>query len=181
MAQPRKIPCIEDDRETADLIVEELRDRGFEVGVAYGGPDGLMSIMRATPDLVLCDVSMPNMTGFEVLQRLNSAAVRTHTVRLSDRLGDRENELRGRQLGADDCVSNDRFGSIIEARASRAPSFSQNSSSSRIGRSKSSPQWRAARPRQTSRASSASPSGPSIFISTTPHQTARRHTHRSRD
>jgi DNA-binding response OmpR family regulator len=97
---------------------------------------------------------MPNMSGFEVLQRLNSAAVRTHTVRLSDRLGDRENELRGRQLGADDCVSNDRFGSIIEARASRAPSFSQNSSSSRIGRS----EWRAARPRQTSRASSASPS-----------------------
>jgi DNA-binding response OmpR family regulator len=66
---PGKSWCIEDDRETADLIVEGLRDRRFEVSVAYRGPDGLMSIMRATPDPVLCDVGIPNMTGLEVLQR----------------------------------------------------------------------------------------------------------------
>jgi len=72
----RKILCIEDDRETAGLIAEELVDRGFQVSLAHSGQEGLMAIMRATPDLVLCDVSMPNMSGFEVLERLNEIAPR---------------------------------------------------------------------------------------------------------
>ena len=58
MAQAhRKILCIEDDRETAGLIAEELRERGFEVGVADGGQEGLMAIMRSTPDLCRCDAT----------------------------------------------------------------------------------------------------------------------------
>src|SRR5580704_2031089 len=72
----RKILCIEDDRETAGLIAEELVDRGFAVDVAYSGQEGLMAIMRSTPDLVLCDFSMPTMTGLEVLERLNEIAPR---------------------------------------------------------------------------------------------------------
>jgi DNA-binding NarL/FixJ family response regulator len=118
----RKILCIEDDRETAGLIAEELVDRGFQVSLAYGGQEGLMAIMRATPDLVLCDVSMPNMTGFEVLERLNEIAPRLGYLPFVflTALTDRDNELRGRQLGADDYVSKpidfDRLAFIIEAR-----------------------------------------------------------------
>jgi CheY-like chemotaxis protein len=70
----RKILCIEDDRETAGLIAEGLADRGFRVSLARSGQEGLMAIMRATPHLVLCDVSMSHMTGFEVLERLNEIA-----------------------------------------------------------------------------------------------------------
>jgi len=77
MAQARRtILCIEDDRETAALIAEELVERGFDVGMVYGGQDGLMAIMKSTPDLVLCDVTMPGMTGFEVLERLKELAPR---------------------------------------------------------------------------------------------------------
>ena len=103
----RKILCIEDDRETAGLIAEELADRGFDVSVAYGGQEGLMAIMKATPDLVLCDVSMPAMTGFEVLERLNEIAPRLGRIPLVflTALADRENELKGRRLGADDYVT----------------------------------------------------------------------------
>jgi CheY-like chemotaxis protein len=72
----RKILCIEDDRETAALIAEELIDCGFEVSTAYGGQEGLLAIMKATPDLVLYDISMPTMTGFEVLERLTEFAPR---------------------------------------------------------------------------------------------------------
>ena len=65
MAQARKkILGIEDDRETAALIAEELIVCGFEVSTAYGGEEGLLAIMKATADLVLCDISMPTMTGF---------------------------------------------------------------------------------------------------------------------
>ena len=59
----RKILCIEDDRETAALIAEELVERGFEVAIAHGGQEGLLAIMRATPDIILCDIGMPSMTG----------------------------------------------------------------------------------------------------------------------
>lgn len=118
----RKILCIEDDRDTAGLIAEELADRGFEVSVVYGGQEGLMAIMRARPDLILCDISMPAMTGFEVLERLNQIAPslgRIPFVFLTA-LADRETELKGRQLGADDYVTKpidfDRLLFIINAR-----------------------------------------------------------------
>jgi DNA-binding NarL/FixJ family response regulator len=118
----RQILCIEDDRETAGLIAEELADRGFEVDVAFGGPEGLMAIMRKTPDLVLCDISMPNMTGFEVLERLNEITPRLGPLPFIflTALADRQDELRGRLLGADDYVTKpidfDRLVLIINAR-----------------------------------------------------------------
>jgi PleD family two-component response regulator len=81
-----KDSCIEDNREAASLIAEELVDRGFDVGIAHGGQEGLMAVMTATPDLILCDVSMPGMTGFEVLERLNEIAPESgpDTVGISD-------------------------------------------------------------------------------------------------
>jgi DNA-binding NarL/FixJ family response regulator len=103
----RKILCIEDDREIATLIAEELSDYGFEVRIAYGGQEGLLAIMKATPDLVLCDISMPTMTGFEVLERLNEFAPRLGRIPFVflTALVDRDNVLKGRGLGADDYVS----------------------------------------------------------------------------
>jgi DNA-binding NarL/FixJ family response regulator len=120
----RKILCIEDDRETAGLIAEELTDRGFEVCVAHGGQEGLMAIMTATPDLILCDISMPVMSGFAVLKRLNELSPRLGRIPLIflTALADRDNELVGRRLGADDYITKpidyDRLVLIINARMS---------------------------------------------------------------
>ena len=118
----KKILCIEDDRETAALIVEELEDRDFEVSVAYSGQEGLLTIMKNSPDLVLCDIGMPTMTGFEVLERLTEFAPRIGRIPFVflTALGDRASELKGRALGADDYVTKpidfDRLGLIIQAR-----------------------------------------------------------------
>jgi DNA-binding NarL/FixJ family response regulator len=73
---PKKILCIEDDRETAALIAEELIDRGYEVTVAHDGREGLAAILKTMPDLVLSDISMPVMSGFELLERLIALAPR---------------------------------------------------------------------------------------------------------
>ena len=108
MAQGRsKILCIEDDRETAALIAEELTDRGYEVVVAHDGQEGFAAILRTLPDLVLCDISMPIMSGFEVLERLTGLMPRFGNMPFVflTALTDRENELKGRQLGADDYVT----------------------------------------------------------------------------
>lgn len=123
MAQARqKILCIEDDRETAALISEELIDCGFEVSTAYGGEEGLLAIMKATPDLVLCDISMPTMTGLEVLERLTEFAPRLGRIPFVfvTALANRDNELKGRRLGVNDYVAKpidfERLVFIINAR-----------------------------------------------------------------
>jgi DNA-binding response OmpR family regulator len=103
----KKILCIEDDRETAALIAEELVDRGYEVRIAHDGREGLAAILKVMPDLVLSDISMPVMSGFEVLERLTELAPRFSKMPFVflTALTDRDNELRGRQLGADDYVT----------------------------------------------------------------------------
>jgi DNA-binding response OmpR family regulator len=118
----RKILCIEDDRETAALIAEELIDRGYAVTVAHDGREGLAAILRTMPDLVLSDISMPLMSGFELLERLIDLAPRFAKMPFIflTALTDRENELKGRQLGADDYVTKpidfDMLDAIIAAR-----------------------------------------------------------------
>ena len=103
----RKILCIEDDRETAALIAEELTERGFDVQLAHDGREGFSAILKIMPDLVLSDISMPVMSGFELLERLTSLAPRFGTMPFVflTALTDRDNELKGRQLGADDYVT----------------------------------------------------------------------------
>jgi DNA-binding response OmpR family regulator len=123
MAGARKrILCVEDDRETAALIVEELAGRGFEPSVAYDGQDGFVAILKTTPDLVLCDINMPIMSGFEVLERLIELAPRFGRIPFVflTAMTDRTNELHARRLGADDYVTKpidfDMLHTIITAR-----------------------------------------------------------------
>ncbi|HTD85935.1 MAG: response regulator transcription factor [Alphaproteobacteria bacterium] len=123
MAETRKkVLCIEDDRETAALIAEELVERGFEVSVAHDGRAGFAAILKNMPDLVLSDISMPVMSGFEVLERLTALEPRFAKMPFVflTALTDRDNELKGRQLGADDYVTKpidfDVLTTIINAR-----------------------------------------------------------------
>jgi DNA-binding NarL/FixJ family response regulator len=124
MAQARKkrILCIEDDRETAALIEEDLLERGSEVILASDGREGFAAILKHMPDLVLSDISMPVMSGFEVLERLTALAPRFRNMPFVflTALSDRENELKGRHLGADDYVTKpidfDVLATIITAR-----------------------------------------------------------------
>lgn len=118
----KKIVCIEDDSETAALIAEELVDRGYAVALAHDGGEGFAAILRTMPDLVLSDISMPVMSGFELLERLTALAPRFSTMPFVflTALTDRDNELKGRQLGADDYVTKpidfDVLATIIAAR-----------------------------------------------------------------
>jgi DNA-binding NarL/FixJ family response regulator len=123
----KRILCIEDDQETGTLIAEDLEERGYTVTVELNGQGGLEAILKTAPDLVLCDIDMPGMTGFEVLESLTSIAPQiepTPFVFLTA-LSDRENEMKGRRLGADDYVIKpidfERLASIIEVRLRQGP------------------------------------------------------------
>ena len=121
-ARKKRILCIEDDRETAALIEEDLLERGYEVILASDGREGFAAILKQMPDLVLSDISMPVMSGFEVLERLTALAPRFRNMPFVflTALSDRENELKGRHLGADDYVTKpidfDVLATIITAR-----------------------------------------------------------------
>lgn len=66
------ILCIEDEPEMIDLIRLILGRRGFEVKGANGGVEGLKMIRQELPDLVLLDLMMPDMDGWDVYQQLKS-------------------------------------------------------------------------------------------------------------
>jgi DNA-binding NarL/FixJ family response regulator len=121
----KRILCIEDDPETAALITEDLQERGYAVTIALDGGAGLEAILKTPPDLVLCDISMRGMTGFDVLERLTSLSPQFEFLPFVfvTALADRETELRGRRLGADDYVTKpidfEVLATIIEARLAR--------------------------------------------------------------
>src|SRR4029078_12046661 len=77
------------------------------VTVAHDGREGLAAILRIMPDLVLSDISMPPVYGFELLERLIGLAPRFAKMPFVflTALTDRDNELKARQLGADDYVT----------------------------------------------------------------------------
>jgi len=68
----RKVVCIEDDAAMIDLVKLILKNRGFEVLGATRGPEGLELIASEKPDLVLLDLMMPDMDGWDVYQRMKA-------------------------------------------------------------------------------------------------------------
>jgi DNA-binding response OmpR family regulator len=125
MLAKQRILCVEDDRETAALIGEELAEQGYEVLLAHDGQEGFGAVLKLIPDLVLCDINMPLMSGFQVLEQLTALEPRFNDMPFVflTALADRENELLGRQLGADDYVTKpidfEILGAIIRTRLAR--------------------------------------------------------------
>lgn len=68
----RQVVCIEDELEMIDLIRLILGRKGFEVIGAEGGKQGLETIREIKPDLVLLDLMMPDMDGWEVYQQIKA-------------------------------------------------------------------------------------------------------------
>ncbi len=68
----KRIVCIEDEMEMIDLIQLILGRRGFEVTGASGGKEGLELVRGTHPDLVLLDLMMPDMDGWEVYQQMKA-------------------------------------------------------------------------------------------------------------
>jgi len=66
----QKILCIEDEASLRADIADELTEAGYEVIEAANGKDGIEKILRYRPDLILCDIHMPILNGFEVLSEI---------------------------------------------------------------------------------------------------------------
>ena len=99
----KKIIILEDEQVLQKALSIELLGAGFEVMSALDGEAGLALIQKEMPDLVLLDLAMPKMNGFEVLKKLKeSDATKNIAVIILSNLGSDEDKKKGMELGAKD-------------------------------------------------------------------------------
>jgi DNA-binding response OmpR family regulator len=111
------IVLVEDDAVLAKVFKEELEDEKFTVHHAGDGEKGLEMVKSKMPDLVLLDILMPKMNGFQVLEELKKAPETQHIpVMMITALGSDEDIKKGLQLGAGDYVvkSQHAIGEMVE-------------------------------------------------------------------
>lgn len=113
----KKILIVEDDKFLRELIVRKLANEGYEVVEAVDGEQGIQRIKETKPDLVLLDLILPGIDGFDVLaQKKEDPFVASIPVIVLSNLGQKEDVDRGLGLGATDYLIKAHFtpGEIIE-------------------------------------------------------------------
>jgi DNA-binding NtrC family response regulator len=106
MAEKFQVLIVEDDPLEADLLSQELTDHGYNIRWAEDGEKALQMIKHSLPDLVLLDVILPKMDGFEVVKQIKSST-RTHTIPviMVTALADMDERVKGLDSGADDYIT----------------------------------------------------------------------------
>ena len=100
----KRILIVEDNRDLAFGLRSNLAMEGYDVRVADTGPDGLHQAKVFRPDLVVLDLMLPQMDGFEVLEAMREDGLTMPVLILSAR-GEEIDKVRGLRLGADDYVT----------------------------------------------------------------------------
>lgn len=112
-----RVLVVEDDRFLRELMVRKLKTEGYDVQAASDGEEGLKSIKELKPELVLLDLILPGIDGFEVLSRKREdAEISAIPVIILSNLGQKDEVERGLSLGAVDYLIKAHFtpGEIIE-------------------------------------------------------------------
>ncbi len=100
------ILCVDDDRKNLELLEALLSPFGYDLAFSGSGEDALRQVQEKIPDLVLLDVMMPILSGFEVLERLRAREeTRLIPVVLLTALNADEDRVRGIAAGCDDFIS----------------------------------------------------------------------------
>ena len=110
----RKILVIEDDEDIRTVVVTRLNRAGYETTIASDGRDGLRHFYGDRPDLVVLDIAMPVMDGWQVLERLRE--VSDVPVLILTAATQERDKLRGLRSGADDYITKPFSGEELLAR-----------------------------------------------------------------
>lgn len=102
----KRLLVIEDDTDVAEMLVVYFSSQGYDVFNAMTGIDGIAVARSKFPNLILLDVMLPDMDGFDVCKSLRTTTLTKHipTIFLTQRDG-RADKVRGLELGADDYVT----------------------------------------------------------------------------
>ena len=119
MADAIKVLIVEDDKFLSELISTKLSKEGFDVVLATDGESGLQKAISEKPHIILRDIMLPGMSGFEVLQSLKSQQDKTVAnipVLILSNFGQESKVKQGLELGAKDYLVKANFttGEIVE-------------------------------------------------------------------
>ena len=113
----KKILVVEDDKFLRELIVQKLLSEEYETLEAVDGEEGLKKISEGKPDMVLLDIILPGMDGFEVLKKIKEdTSLKDIPVIILSNLGQQDDIDKGIQLGAKDYLIKAEFtpGEIVK-------------------------------------------------------------------
>jgi len=116
-----KVLVVDDDDTYADVAAERFRARGDDVTLAKDGLDALAACIKEPPDLILCDVNMPRMDGWQFLRMVRSRpTLRGVPFLFLTTLSEESDRLKGYRLGVDDYVTKPYKPSEVQVRADQA-------------------------------------------------------------
>lgn len=98
-----KILAVDDEQRMVRFIQLNLEQDGFQVITAYNGKEALEEVRTQLPDLVLLDIMMPDINGFEVLRKIRE--VNNVPVIMLTAKGEEDDRIQGLELGADDYIT----------------------------------------------------------------------------
>jgi len=100
--EQQKIMVVEDDKFLADLIIQKLRAKGYDVSFVSNGESVMSEVEKVMPDLILLDILLPGVDGFDVLGKLKSEEkLQNIKVVILSNLQSKENIHQGKTLGAE--------------------------------------------------------------------------------
>lgn len=106
----KKILIIEDEEILLDLLKDKLEDFGYEIYSAKDGEEGLKAIRDIVPDLILLDIIMPKMSGFEVMEAMQKdPSIKDIPVIIISNSGQPVELDKAKQLGAKDWLIKTEF------------------------------------------------------------------------
>jgi len=100
----KKILIVEDDTNILAGLVDNLQMEGYKTVIAKDGPSALKKVKEAAPELVILDIMLPKLSGFEVCKELKRQGINTPIIILSARAQETDKVL-GLELGADDYIT----------------------------------------------------------------------------
>ncbi|MBI5841067.1 MAG: response regulator transcription factor [Chloroflexi bacterium] len=99
----RRILIVDDEERMVRFIRMNLEHDGFQVSEAFNGKQAIQKLRDVTPDLILLDIMMPDLDGFEVLETVRE--ISTVPVIMLTAKGEEDDRVRGLELGADDYIT----------------------------------------------------------------------------
>jgi len=104
--QSKKILIVEDNQENTDLLVFFLKPKGYDITAVTDGLQALESIKDVRPDIILLDIMLPKLNGFEVCEKLkNDDSTKSIPILMITALKDLKDKVKALEVGADDFIS----------------------------------------------------------------------------
>lgn len=99
-----KVLIIEDDKDISDLISIHVTDMNFEVDKIYDGREGLLKALNNTYKIIILDIRLPNLDGFEVCRKLRMEKINTPILIVTSK-SEEIDKIIGLEIGADDYIT----------------------------------------------------------------------------